>query len=244
MEYWPADAIEGGRENWQPPLTTLNKEIDAVTGSLAAQIGHQHMMATFLETFVFLTLFLWRAGGLMLVGMALYKWGVLTAEKNNTFYWRGIFLSMIPGFALIGYGMYRNFQENWSYEYSMFLGSQFNYWGSVLVSFGYICKVMLFARFKNYQWIKKRLAAVGQMALTNYISQSFICMFIFFGIGFSLYGSVDRLTQIGVVLAIWLLQVAWSKPWMEKFRFGPLEWIWRSLTYGNPVPMKRSQPTS
>ena len=73
---------------------------------------------------------------------------------------------------------------------------------------------------------------MGRMALTNYISQSIICVVLFFGVGFSLFGQIERWTQVIIVISIWILQLIWSKPFLEKFRFGPLEWIWRSFTYG------------
>ena len=87
---------------------------------------------------------------------------------------------------------------------------------------------------------ENRFAAIGQMALTNYIAQSIIGVFIFYGVGFGLFGQVARTTQACITLAIWMLQYSWSKPWLDSFRFGPLEWLWRSLTYGKAQPMKKS----
>ena len=113
----------------------------------------------------------------------------------------------------------------------MFLGSQFNYWGSLFVSVGYISMIMLISKSNFLNSFKNRLAAVGRMALTNYISQSIICVVLFFGVGFSLFGQIERWTQVIIVISIWILQLIWSKPFLEKFRFGPLEWVWRSFTY-------------
>ena len=91
---------------------------------------------------------------------------------------------------------------------------------------------MIFVNSNILRSLKNRFAAVGRMALTNYISQSIICTLLFFGIGFGLFGQFDRWLQIIVVLIIWIMQLIWSKPWLKKFRFGPLEWLWRSFTYG------------
>ena len=66
-----------------------------------------------------------------------------------------------------------------------------------------------------------------------------ICITLFFGIGFGLFGQIDRWMQVIIVLLIWILQLIWSKPWLEKFRFGPLEWLWRSFTYGKKQKMIR-----
>ena len=150
-------------------------------------------------------------------------------------------LSLLIGFPIVIYGMYSNLNADFSLEYSMFLGSQFNYWGSLLVSFGYICAIMLFAKSVQFDALKSRFAAVGQMALSNYIAQSLIGVFLFFGIGFGLFGEVDRVIQLSIVFAIWALQLWWSKSWLDRHKFGPLEWVWRSLTYWQKQPMKKSK---
>ncbi len=230
-----ADAIAA----WTPSLDSINANIEAITGSLSEQISYNSQEALMLETFVFLTYFMWRAGGLMLVGMALYKWGILTASKSKTFYLRGWILSWGIGLPIVIYGVIRNFAEDFSFEFSMFLGSQFNYWGSLFIAFGYICMIMLLAKSNSMLAFKSRLAAIGQMALTNYLSQSIICVLIFYGVGFGLFGQIERTGQILITFAIWLVQFLWSKPWLSKYRFGPAEWLWRSLTYMKKQPFKR-----
>ena len=239
MQFWPPESVEMAKESWIPAQSQIIDEINAVTGSLGEQISHNSAGATFLETAVFLMVFLWRAGGLMLIGMALYKWGVLSAKKSTAFYRRWLVLGLIIGLSLTGYGIYSNYQHDFSFEYSMYLGSQFNYWGSLFTSFAYICGIMLLSKSSFMPWLKTRMAAVGQMALTNYLMQSIICVLIFWGVGFELFGKLERTQQIYIVLIIWLAQMFWSKPWLKRFRFGPFEWLWRSLTYGKKQPMRR-----
>jgi uncharacterized protein len=231
IEQWPADALDMAKSSWQPTPEEIEAEIKAVTGSLPQQIKYNSQSALFLEILVFPVLFLWRAGGLMLVGMAMYKWGILSGLKSSRFYQRSLLFSWVLGFPIVIYGLVQNLEADWSFPYSMYLGSQYNYWGSLFVSFGYICVMMLIIRSKAIPWIRFRLAAVGQMALTNYLSQSIICIFIFYGIGFGLFGRIDRISQLGIMVLIWLLQIFWSKTWLDRFHFGPAEWIWRSLTY-------------
>jgi uncharacterized protein len=125
-------------------------------------------------------------------------------------------------------------------EYSMFLGTQFNYWGSIFVSCGYIGIMMLICRSALLGWLISTLAAVGRMALTNYLMQTVICTTIFYGFGFGLYGSVERVWQLMIVFAVWAAQLVWSPLWLARFRFGPAEWLWRSLTYGRRQPMRRN----
>lgn len=231
LEFWPEASIVETRKSWLPPPEILQNEINAYTGSFSEQMTQRSQSALMLETFVFLTTFLWRAGGLMLVGMALFKWGILAAVKSKTFYLKGWLISWLIGLPIIIYGLIQNFSNDWVMEYSMFLGSQFNYWGSLFVAFGYICLIMLWVKSDLFKKMKSKLAAVGRMALTNYLMQSIICVFIFYGIGLGLFGQVERNTQIIIVLGIWVLQLLWSKPWLQKYLFGPFEWLWRSLSY-------------
>ncbi len=238
MDFWPQEAIESGIAEWMPPKDVINSEIAAITGSLGEQISANSKSAVFLETMVFFLVFLWRAGGLMLVGMAMYKWGILTAQRSRAFYSKGMIVGWLLGFPLTILGVYKNFESGWAYEYAMFLGTEFNYWGSLLISFGYICLVMRIAKSGKLPWLRDRLAAVGQMALTNYLMQSIICVFIFYGIGLGLFGQIERQYQVMIVLAIWIVQILWSRPWLNHFRYGPFEWLWRSLTYMKRQPIK------
>ncbi|HHP7241979.1 MAG TPA: DUF418 domain-containing protein [Cyclobacteriaceae bacterium] len=238
---WSQEDLASTKSGWQPTNQEIEEEINAITGSLSEQISKNSESAFFLEIYVFLMLFLWRVGGLMLIGMALFKSGILTGSKSRAFYTSGFLISFPIGLLVVAYGLFENFQAEWSIEYSMFHGSQFNYWGSLFVSFGYICLIMLFAKSTAFKPVKERLAAVGQMALTNYILQSIIGILLFYGVGFELFGKLDRISQIGIVLVLWVMQIAWSKPWLDHFRFGPLEWLWRSLTYGKKQPFIRTK---
>ena len=230
---WPADSLTEIAQSWAPNLERINFEIGMITGTLSQQIQYNSAVATYLETNFFLSLYgFWRVSGLMLIGMALYKLGFFTSKKLNAYYYRLIFILFPLGFTLIIIGVIKNFSADWNWEYSRFLGSQFNYWGSLFLCIVYISIFMIIINSNILKSLKVRLAAVGRMALTNYISQSLICTILFFGIGFGLFGQVDRWIQVIIVLLIWILQLTWSKPWLEKFRFGPLEWLWRSFTYG------------
>ena len=92
--------------------------------------------------------------------------------------------------------------------------------------------------------LRARLASVGRMALTNYLMHSFIALIIFTGAGFALVGELSRAQLYIIVLAIWLLQLWFSPWWLSRFRFGPVEWLWRVLTYGRLMPNRRSQQDS
>ena len=233
INYWPSESISETAQSWAPTIERINYEIEMITGTLSQQVQHNSAVATYLETNYFISLYgFWRVSGLMLIGMSLYKCGFLIANKSNAYYKKVTLIVLPTGFIIVIIGVIKNFNADWNWTYSMFLGSQFNYWGSLLISIGYISLIMLFSKYSYLNSFKKRLASIGQMALTNYIVQSVISVLIFFGVGFSLFGQVDRWIQVLIVLTIWFLQLLWSKPWLNRYRYGPLEWLWRSLSYG------------
>ncbi len=86
------------------------------------------------------------------------------------------------------------------------------------------------------------LASVGRMALTNYLLQSLICSTIFYGYGLGLFGQVDTATGLVLTVLIFALQIPLSNWWLSRFRFGPAEWLWRTLTYLRIQPMRKEQP--
>ena len=95
----------------------------------------------------------------------------------------------------------------------------------------YVGCIMLICKTSIWHTMQARLAAVGRMAFTNYILQSVIATGLFYGYGFGLFGAVERWRRFLIVLIIWAFQLWMSPVWLSKFRFGPLEWLWRSLTY-------------
>jgi uncharacterized protein len=108
----------------------------------------------------------------------------------------------------------------------------------VPVALGHAAVVMLICQAGLATWLTGRLAAVGRTALSNYLLQSLLCTTLFYGYGFGLFGSVDRVGMWGIVLVIWVLQLAISPVWLRTYRFGPAEWLWRSLTYWRWQPMR------
>ena len=86
------------------------------------------------------------------------------------------------------------------------------------------------------------LGAAGRMAFSNYIFLSVVTAFLFTGYGFAMYGKLQRYQLYYVVAAIWIFQLIASPIWLRHFRFGPLEWCWRSLTYWKRQPMRLRAP--
>ena len=176
---------------------------------------------------------------LMLWGMAMFKLGVFSAQRSRMFYWGWIVAAILIGLPLIWCGIEAAFAAGWSARYVHYFGQIFNYWASILVAMGWVGVVMLLCKGGRLKFITRPLAAVGRMALTNYIMHTVICTTIFYGHGFGLYGYAERWQQFLVVLGVWVFQLVASPIWLHYFRFGPLEWLWRSLSYWRLQPMLR-----
>jgi uncharacterized protein len=101
------------------------------------------------------------------------------------------------------------------------------------MSMGWLGLIMLFCQGEIWSGLKNRLAAVGRMALSNYLLHSLICLVLFTGAGFGLIGVFERWELYVIVLLIWMVQLALSPWWLKRYSFGPAEWLWRSLTYGS-----------
>ena len=233
----PADVRAGLEVGWAPAASEVEAEIATYQSGWLTQMPERSAAALSLETAVFLLLFLWRSGGLMLVGMGLYKLGVLSARSSPRFYRRLATAGFGLGLPIVILGIVYNMSHDFAFEHSMFQGTVFNYVGSLGVFLGYVALVMLAVRNGWLPGLQRRLQAAGRMAFTNYITQSVICTLIFYGHGLGLFEQTGRLSQIAMVVTIWVLQLIWSPWWLARFRFGPLEWLWRSLTYMKLQPM-------
>jgi len=101
---------------------------------------------------------------------------------------------------------------------------------------------MIFCKANLLKGLAKRLAAVGKMALTNYIMHTVITGIIFFGFGFSMFGKLERYQLYYVVIGIWILQLILSPLWLKYFKMGPLEWFWRWLIYKQKPELAKHSP--
>lgn len=239
LPHMPPETREQIMSGMSPSDEMIAAEAEIYRGGWWQQMQHRVPTSIMLETVVLLMFTLWRAGGLMLIGMALYKWGVVTAARPPTFYRRLAVVGFCLGFPLAGAALWWNLRHGFSFEATWFSNGVLNYVGSLGVSLGYIACVMLWCLSRRPGTGTRALGAVGRMALTNYLLQTILCTLIFYGHGLGLFGHVDRAQQWLVVLAVWAFQLAVSPWWLARFRFGPFEWLWRSMTYLRPQPMRK-----
>jgi uncharacterized protein len=104
--------------------------------------------------------------------------------------------------------------------------------GVPALSLSYACGVILLYHRQSWQPRLMLFAAIGRMALTNYLLESLLCTSLFYGYGLGLFGTIGPLLGLPITVAIYAGQVAFSELWLRRFRFGPAEWLWRVITYG------------
>ncbi|HOY19019.1 MAG TPA: DUF418 domain-containing protein [Haliscomenobacter sp.] len=189
----------------------------------------------------------WDSLALMLLGLALFKWGFLTGSWSTKDYWTVLKIGYGLGLPLVMYSNYYAFHHFSTLEANLARMEQvpINWinliypFQRILIVLGHASALILLAKSGVAQGLCRRLAAVGRMALSNYISHSLICTLFFFGYGLNYYAELEFYQIYFVVLVIWAIQLIISPIWLKYFLFGPLEWLWRSLTYWKLQPMRR-----
>ncbi|MEM9353974.1 MAG: DUF418 domain-containing protein [Planctomycetota bacterium] len=234
-EDWQAEMEEVWAEGFRPLLAPSEEDIQDEIGLYLSSYpeivrGRAEDVLMF-QTFGFLMIMSWGASGRMLIGMGLMKLGVFSAERSTGFYSRLAALGYGLGLPLTAAGMALTYHA----EYELVRtpgGAALFTLGMVPVAIGHAAVVTMLCKNRVWPRLAERLAAVGRTALSNYLLQSLVCTTLFYGYGLALFGRLDRVALWGVVLGVWALQL-WASPvWLSRFRFGPAEWLWRSLTYG------------
>jgi uncharacterized protein len=221
----------------QPKPETIAKQRDWHSGSYLNAVSGQLPFSFKFQWVGLPFFFLFDMVPFMLIGMGLLKLGVLGAERPLRFY-----LAMLAGGYAVGIplGIYElGLVLDANFARLSFIEASATYEISRLAMVvGHLGLLLAAIKAGLFKALQRALAAVGQMALTNYLMQTVICTFLFYGFGMGLYGKLERHELYYVVVAVWLVELVWSPLWLARFRFGPFEWLWRSLTYWQKQPMK------
>jgi uncharacterized protein len=221
-------ALAAWRAQWTPSPAVINLEIARYRAGWVEQMAHRVPAALETQTVYFVTRLLWQMVGLMLMGMALFKLGVLSAVRSRAFYLGMGTFGFGAGILLISLGLWRSVAMGWDLLDFSLVSQQLQYWGDLFVALGWVALVMLLCQ---RGWPLRALAAVGRIALTNYLLQTVICTTIFYGHGLGLFGRVDRAGQLAIVAGIWAFQLLASSMWLRYFAVGPAEWLTRWLVF-------------
>ncbi len=181
---------------------------------------------------------------LMLIGMALVRLGVLQGQRTTREYLAITASGLLTGVALVAVGMWLQLHHEFRFDWLFLLDGNFNYLGSTFMAVGLVGACALWPDFGGGPlcWLRTSLIACGRMAFTNYIVQTIIGVTVFSGLAFGLMGSLERHQLVPIVLAVWVAQLLVCRWWLGRFAQGPLETLWRRLTYGRPAAPPSAPP--
>lgn len=222
----------------KPDPERIKKEVEAYRGNYAKVFRQRMPIAINYESTGLYRIGLNDMAAVMLIGMALLMTGVLTGERSNRFY----LMLMLCGYgiggtinALTGWYLLKiNFDpiEGYAAVVATYDIER------VLVALGHIGLLVYLVKRGWLRAATSRLATCGQMALSCYLATSLICSTLFYGYGFGLFAKLQRYQLLYVVFAVWALLLIVCPIWLRHFRYGPMEWVWRSLTYWRRQPMR------
>jgi uncharacterized protein len=185
---------------------------------------------------------LFETSGLILLGMALYRLGLFTGAYDAAKLWRRGWMAVAAGVALALLAGLWPLVNGFPRMMTMFTFVGLGALPHLITLLGLVAVLASWAPRACRGWLGRRLMATGRMAFSNYLGMSVVMMFVFHGWALGLYGRFHRIELIGFVLAGWALMLVWSPWWLKRFRYGPLEWVWRTLTYGKRVAFRRTRP--
>lgn len=228
--------------DWPKVLETIRKEgakeTESFTGDWVDQMKLRALYAVCTHFLAIPFYLFWLVAMIMCFGGALMKSGFFEdrwsrPRLNAT---TGISLAVgllltVGGYAVFAYAAPSAVVLCWAYT-ALFLGMP-------LVAFGYAGLGVIWSRNGAPGFLRRGFAAVGRMALTNYIAQSVILGLIYYGHGLALRGKLDFYEAMLIAPVVWILQMIVSRFWLNHFTYGPLEWLWRCLTYVCVVPIRR-----
>ncbi len=230
------------RKYFNPSKEDLQQEFDMYRGSYFHLVGKRAAEVKQWHSSPFY-MFGWDMFTMMLIGIAFAKTGVLAAARSRRFYT----LLMAGGYAVglpIGAAAaYLAYKQNFEPMQTIFVFTTYQA-ARIAMTLGHMSALLLMCQFGWLAGLRRRFAAVGQTAFSNYIAHSVIYGFVFYGYGFNLFGKLERYQLYYVVLGMWVFSMIASPLWLEHFRFGPLEWCWRSLTYWKRQPMRIVRETA
>ena len=206
-------------------------EIPVRLASWPAQVAH-NLRADWTDPLTTVAISWFETIPLMLIGMSLYKSGLFAGGWDPARLRRWAVGGIAGGLALTLPLAWWLWRAEFALPTTLFVWLGPAAVGRLASVAGYAALAVILARRFEGSALGRRLVACGRMAFSNYLGTSLVMAFLFHGWGLGLYARYGRLELVAFVLLGWTLMLGWSKPWLARFRYGPLEWLWRSLTYG------------
>jgi len=230
-------------DNWEKASTKkspeeVKDEIDKMNQGYFQVIENKVKMNQMMQTWFTYRLWVWDILSYMFIGMAFFKLRIFHGERKKRFYLLMSIIGYLIGISINYYETQMVVQSNYD-VLTMEKATQTYQLGRLGVTMGHVGLFMLFIKSGLLSFFQRALAAVGRMALSNYLMHSIITSVIFYGFGFGLFGKLERYELYYIVFSIWIFQLITSPIWLKYFQYGPFEWLWRSLTYGKIQPFKK-----
>jgi uncharacterized protein len=237
LDAWEEKQLSGSLDSMRIKADQIT---EAMRGNWFSSIAVTAKASFKFETTKAYTMLFWDGLLGMLMGMFLFKTGWLLGQYPRrkylflmlAVYTPGLVLSYLHLNAIVSSGFdfsnYANYMPVMPYHIRR-----------ILMAIGHMSLIMLVWKSGLFGILFTALARVGRMAFSNYIGQTLICTTIFYGFGFGLFGKLERYEWYMVVAGVWIFQIIFSTIWLQYFQYGPLEWVWRRLTYWQKIPIRR-----
>ena len=227
---WAQGWIDYEEDN-QAEIDNIPNEIKKRTSSYSSAYEYNLEKANEMIYFVLPFFLFLDALMMMVIGMALFKLGVLDGGRDIKFYIRMMCIGFLTGISINAYEVLLITNSNMDIiETNPYFRFTYHF-GRLFMGLGYLGLIILLIKIEKLESLRFRLACIGRMALTNYLMHSVIALFIFSGAGLGLLGKFSWSQLYLFVLLIWVIQLYISPLWLKYFYFGPVEWLWRLLTY-------------
>ncbi|MBA4163774.1 MAG: hypothetical protein C0510_03940 [Erythrobacter sp.] len=227
--------LEAGKQKQlaEDIIETQLRQSDDYTGYVTHRFNEHRF-----EPLTNLVFFAFESLPLMLIGMALYRMGLFGGgfDRNRQLRWG--WAGLIAGGLLhLAIALWAK-ADGYTYYGTLAAFVGLSPLPRLMMVLGLAALLSLFAP-RETGWLGQRVSAAGRAAFSNYLGTSVVMLFVFHGWALGQFGVLNR-PQLYIVVALTCAgMLAWSKPWLERFRFGPLEWLWRCLTYGRLFPIRR-----
>ena len=214
------------------------QELAGYRGGFMDALRVRALAARLIQTYLMPTGEIPEAIGQMFLGMALFRSGFFTLKWSTRRYQAAIAIGYLLAAPATAWLAWKIQQSN----FDPLVLNRLEAWQQVsrpLIALAHASVLLLIVRSGAAQAVVNRLSAAGRMAFSNYLMTSIITTLLFDGFGFGLYGKLSRFGELAVVAGVWVFILAWSKPWLARFHYGPFEWAWRSLVRWSPQPFLR-----
>jgi uncharacterized protein len=232
------------RENWRPDPERNDSDVAKTRGGYLTVFNFMLPRNSNIETWGMYH-GIWDSLCMMFIGMALLGLGFFSNKLSSSTY----FLTMLLGYGIgipigyllfmkgeVGAAQYASYVDRYRVSFDLLYDFK-----RLSLSVGHASLILLIYRSRVVPWLMKALSNVGQMAFSNYLIQSIICTLFFYGYGLGYFNKLSYHQLYYVVAVVWIFQLITSSIWLHYFRFGPFEWVWRSLTYWKKQPMLRRE---